>query len=185
MTQFYRAVNGVVAELFTPPAGVTIAQCFTAALAAEFVAVPSGETPQQGWIVNADGTLSAPVVAPPTQAQLLGAASSMLASLMAIARTYALGGSPAVSVKCDGMQGTGSDLAGLNAWGAANPTATTTWVDDFGVPTTITGAQGVTLALAVVAYGQSVYDVLGTAAMGIAAGTITTVAQVNALAWPT
>jgi hypothetical protein len=122
---------------------------------------------------------------PPTQAQLLSAANAKLTTLMAVARTYALGGSPAVSVKSDAMQGTGSDLAGINAWGAANPTATTTWVDDFGVSTMITGAQGVTLAAAVIAYGQSVYDVLGTASSGIAAGTITTVAQINALAWPT
>jgi hypothetical protein len=138
-----------------------------------------------GWTLSG-GVLVAPASpapAAPSQAQLLGAANFKVASLMAVPRTYALGGS--VSVKCDGMQGTGADLAGLNAWGSANPTATTTWVDDFGVPTTITGAQGVTLALSVVAYGQSVYNMLGASATEIASGSITTVAQVNALAWPT
>jgi hypothetical protein len=119
----------------------------------------------------------------PTQAQLLAAANAKAASLMAVPRTYALPGS--VSVKCDGTPQTGADLAGINLWGAAAPTATTTWVDDFGVATTITGAQGVFLAADVVAYGQSVYNMLGTACAGIAAATITTTAQINALAWPT
>jgi hypothetical protein len=119
---------------------------------------------------------------PPTQAQLMAAANAKVTSLMSVPRTYALPGS--VSVKCDGTPQTGADLAGLNAWGAAAPTSTTTWVDDFGVPTTITGAQGVALAAAVIAYGQSVYDVLGTVATGIAASTITTLAEVTSAAWP-
>lgn len=127
--------------------------------------------------------LPATGLTPPTQAQLLAAANAKVMALMAVARTYALPGS--VSIKCDTLQATGADLAGLNAWGAAAPTATTTWVDDFGVSTTITGAQGVALAAGVIAYGQSVYDMLGTACTGIAAATITTTAQVNALAWPT
>jgi hypothetical protein len=119
-----------------------------------------------------------------THAQLLGVANAQIATLMAVPRTYTLSGSPSVSVKCDTLQSTGADLAGLNVWGTASPTATTTWVDDFGVPTVITGAQGVSLGNQVIAYGQSVYDVLGTVAAAIAGGTITTAAQVAAAGWP-
>jgi hypothetical protein len=124
-------------------------------------------------------------LAPLTKAELTAYAFGKVTALMAIARTYALGGSPPASVKCDGATATGADLAALNAWGAANPTRSTTWVDDFGVATAISGTQACSLAAAVVAYGQSVYDILGTAATEVASGSITTTGAIDALAWPT
>lgn len=148
--------------------------------------VANTASPMDTWAnldtILANYNLGPTGMVPPTQAQLLAAAYAKVAALMSVARTYALPGS--VSVKCDGTTQTGADLAGLNAWGATAPTATTTWVDDFGVPSTITGAQGIALAAAVILYGQSVYDVLGTVASSIASGSITTLAQVQSAAWP-
>ena len=179
MTTYARIQSGVVAELFTTTGDITT--MFNPAL----IWVPVGSSGAQvGW-AYVGGSFSMPPAPPaPTQAQLQAYANGKANALMAVARTYALAGSPAVSVKCDTMPSTGADLAGLNLWGAASPTATTKWVDDFGVATTITGAQGVALATDVVAYGQTVFNELGTATTEISSGTITTTAQIDALTWP-
>lgn len=63
--------NGVVIELYTPPAGYTIAQCFPASLASQFIAVPSGVTPSQGWLYS-NGTFSAPPAASPSAISAYG-----------------------------------------------------------------------------------------------------------------
>jgi hypothetical protein len=47
MTTYARIQNGVVAEVFTPPSGVSIASCFVASVAAEFI--PAPDDVQQGW----------------------------------------------------------------------------------------------------------------------------------------
>jgi hypothetical protein len=178
MTTYARIQNGAVAELFTTTGDITT--MFNPAL----VWVPVGTSGAQvGWTYS-NGAFAAPPSLPAlTKPQLIAYAGAKVTALLAVARTYALGSG--VSVKCDATTPTGADLAGLNAWGTATPAATTTWVDDFGVPTTITGAQGVALAAGVIAYGQSVYDELGVAATGVAGSTITTTAQIDALTWPT
>lgn len=187
MTQqlYARDVDGVVVETWPPAGGVlaegitTPTQAFGAEFGALFTACPTNVL--QGWTRNGT-TFAAPVAPVPTQGQLQAYANSKLSSMFAVARTYDLGG---VSLKCDTTTSTGANLAALNAWGAAAPTATTQWVDDFGVVTQITGAQAVELAAMVIAYGQSVYAILASAMTGIAAGTIATTAQIDALAWPT
>lgn len=120
---------------------------------------------------------------PPTTHALMAYANAKLTSLMAIPRTYALGSG--VSVKADATTATGADLLSLNVWGMTNPAASQPWVDDFGVVTTITGAEAVTLADSVLAYGQSAYVILASAMTGISGNTITTTAQIDALSWPT
>jgi hypothetical protein len=90
-----------------------------------------------------------------------------------------------VSVKADATTDTIGLVAGLSDWGAAYPTATQNWIDDFGVVTIITGAQAVTLKTAGAIYIQSLYAMLATATTGVGAVTITTTAQIDALAWPT
>ncbi len=42
MTLYARVINNVAVELFTPPTGFTIQECFTADIAAQFQSVPSG-----------------------------------------------------------------------------------------------------------------------------------------------
>jgi len=64
MTEYARIAGGLVAELFTPPAGKTIADCFHADVAAAFVAVPAGVSPAQGWAYAA-GAFTAPAAPPP------------------------------------------------------------------------------------------------------------------------
>lgn len=119
---------------------------------------------------------------PPSAPALMAYANGKLMSLMATPRTYALGSG--VSVKSDATTATGADLLSLNVWGTANPASSQPWVDDFGAVTTITGAEAVTLADSVLAYGQSVYVILASAMTGITGATITTTAQIDALSWP-
>jgi hypothetical protein len=127
--------------------------------------------------------LPATGLTPPSAAQLIAYANAKTQSLMAASRTYSVGNG--VSVKADATTATGADLISLMTWGNLNPTATQSWVDDFGAVTTLTGAEAVTLAFAVLAYGQSVYTVLGSACSNVKSGSITTTAQIDALAWPT
>ncbi len=157
----------------TPPAG---AVAITLDVWREALANPGG--------TFADGVYAPPSTAP-TQAQLLAYIGSKVSALEAIVRVYQLSaGPPAVSVKCDATDSTRSSGAGLAAWGLANPTASFGWQDNFGVVTQITGAEVVTLFNAVVAYGMSVYAVSGPACTAVLSGTITTTAQIDALAWP-
>ena len=124
----------------------------------------------------------APVPPPPTIPQLRAHAFAKANTLRATVRAYTLPGD--LSVICDATASTGTDLHGLLTWGTANPGETTNWVDDNGGVVTLTGAQCVALALAVLAYGQSVFATLAQAMNGIANETITTKAQIDALAWP-
>jgi hypothetical protein len=72
MSIFARIADGMVAELFTPPDGFAIPDCFTPVVAALFVAVPDGVFPRQGWTY--DGvTFAAPIQPPLTAAQELAA----------------------------------------------------------------------------------------------------------------
>ena len=187
MNTWARIQAGVVVEILSLAAALTPGvDIFTPAFAATLVNVTTvSPSPQIGWTYN--GTVfaapAAPTPAAPTAAQLLAYANAKVGALLAVSRGYALSGG--TSVKSDATTPTNADLVGLNFWGTANPAATLPWVDDFGVVTSITGAQAVALGQAVLAYGQSVYAVLATVAPGIAGGTITTTAAIDAAAWPT
>lgn len=131
-----------------------------------------------GWrLVN--GALVAPGV---TVNALRAYAGAKADSLRAGPRSYALPGG--LSVLADASTPTGTDLIGLMTWGQANAAATTNWVDDNGGVVTLTGAQCVALADAVLAYGQSVYAVLAQAMNGVANQSIATTAEIDALSWP-
>lgn len=74
MSVYARVPGGMVVELFTPPAGFTLEQCFHPDIASQFVEVPSGVTPAEGWSYSG-GVFSAPAPpAPPTLAQQAAAA---------------------------------------------------------------------------------------------------------------
>lgn len=122
-------------------------------------------------------------VAPTLSADTLRAyANQKLQTLIGVSRLYTLTGN--LQVSADATSSTLLDLQGLMQWGTANGSATTNWVEDSGGVVTLTGAQCVALAAAVQAYGQSVYAVLAQAMNGIANASITTTAQIDALAWP-
>lgn len=123
-------------------------------------------------------------VAPTVSAESLRAyANQKMQALLYAPRDYTLSG--ALHAFSDATTATGMDLQALLAWGTTNPAETTNWVQNDGGVVTLTGAQCVGLAQAVIAYGQSVYAVLAQAMNGIANASITTTAQIDALAWPT
>jgi hypothetical protein len=80
---YARIVSGTVAELFTPPAGVAIADCFNAALAWVDVTAVS-PPPQPGWTASETGgvwSFAAPP-APPAPALAQQAAAAISAGII-------------------------------------------------------------------------------------------------------
>jgi hypothetical protein len=78
MTEYARVVGGIVVEIFAPPVGVTISQCFAPDVVAEFVAVPSGVSVEQGWLY-ANSSFTAPLAAQaPTLAQVQATQSAAM-----------------------------------------------------------------------------------------------------------
>lgn len=75
-------------------------------------------------------------------------------------------------------------LNGAYTMAQANPGLTFNWVQSTGVAVTLTSAQVITIFNAVSAFIQSTFTALSTAVSGISGGTITTTAQVDAVAWP-
>ena len=73
-------------------------------------------------------------------------------------------------------------LQGAYTMAAANVNATFNWVTTTG-PTTLTAAQITTLFNTVTTFMQNSFNVLTTALSGINGGTITTIAQIDALSW--
>lgn len=55
---YFRPVEGIVAEVFTPPDDVPLEECFHADCAALFIPVPEGVPVEPGW--TWDGTTLAP-----------------------------------------------------------------------------------------------------------------------------
>lgn len=56
--KYARVVNSVVQEVFTPPEGFTLQECFTAEVVAQFLPCP--EDVQGCWVLQPDGSFSAP-----------------------------------------------------------------------------------------------------------------------------
>jgi hypothetical protein len=134
MADYARIADGVVAELFTPPPGVVIADCFVVEVARTFVEVPAGVTPEQGWTFNGT-SFAAPVVTPPPPPTLQQQAMALLAGPVnvACASVPALNGSyPLDAVSQAQITGIASAIsAGL---GLPSGAATFNWPDAFGAP---------------------------------------------------
>jgi hypothetical protein len=140
--------------------------------------------------VLATAGLPASGLTPPTALQLNQYANGKVLGLLVAERLYS-GASVAGVTMPSGVTGitcaegpAAANLLSINAWGQAAPAATQQWTDDLYAVFTLTGAQAVTFSDAALAYGQSLYAMLATAALAIKAGTITTTAQIDALAWP-
>ena len=56
--KYARVVESIVQEVFTPPEGLTINDCFTPQVVALFEPCP--EEVEQNWIKEPDGTFAAP-----------------------------------------------------------------------------------------------------------------------------
>lgn len=81
-------------------------------------------------------------------------------------------------------------LQGAASIAAANPSQTFNWVPSAGTPVTLTAAQITTMFIAVSAFIQATFNTLSGVIAAIAAGTITTTAQIDTPpapipAWPT
>lgn len=61
--KYARIISSIVAETFTVPAGLTIQQCFTPGLVAQFTTCPAEV--QAGWIKQEDGSFISPPPLPP------------------------------------------------------------------------------------------------------------------------
>ena len=147
----------------------------------------SSEFPGAPWVAidSEDPRVAFLKAAPPlSAASLLGYAEAKRARLAAggISVNIAPVGSPPKMVEV----GTGTDgLAMLaNAVQLTSTAPGTSFEWDQAEPVTLTGAQVVGIQVAVGMFNQDLFSQKSAARAGIAAGTITTTAQVDALAWP-
>lgn len=90
---YARIQNGVVAEMFSPPAGFTIEQCFALAVAEQFLDVTAvNPPPQPGWTATQnDGSWSFAAPATPTLTPAQQATAALAGTL-----TINSTGSPAI-----------------------------------------------------------------------------------------
>jgi hypothetical protein len=126
--------------------------------------------------------VSAPGAAP-TPPQLIAYAETKRDAALAAGISVPV--ATGVSVLCDGTSATRADLAMLALFGLQNPTGTKQWLDNNGVATMLTGAQFATLATLIGTWIENCYVAFAGIAGQAIAGTITTTAQIDALAWPT
>jgi hypothetical protein len=185
---YARILGGVVMsiEVIDVPEGVTLGVDIFAGLTFVPCANPSV---QVGWTYSG-GTFTAPVVTPPTAAELIAYAA-------AVQRGIAAGG---ISVNV-GSSGSPQDveastdvaslvlLQGAVAIAAASPSTTFQWVPPSGAPVTLTAAQINTIFAAVSAFIQSTFVTLAAVINAINAGSITTQAEIatppsSIGAWP-
>jgi hypothetical protein len=130
MTLYARVQDGVVAELFTPPDGVSIASCFVASIAAMFVAAPDGV--QQGWTYDGSA-FAAPTPPPPPNIQQQAAAllgqpvTVVCTSISALNGTYPI--DAATQAQITGI------ASAINAGlGLPSGQSTFNWPDTSGIP---------------------------------------------------
>lgn len=123
----------------------------------------------------------------PDIAALEARAQAAWSALLVAGQTFnvAASGEAAVNVLCDGTNDTRADLALLALFGQTSPTGTKAWLDNTGKVTILTGAQLVTLATLAGNWVSDTYPALVTLLGEIAAGTVTTAAEIDAYAWPT
>ncbi len=76
-------------------------------------------------------------------------------------------------------------LEGLYTLATADGSATFQWVEDDGATIVLTAAQGITIFQAVHAFIQSTFTACAAVIANINSNTYTTIAQVDAYAWPT
>lgn len=142
--------NGVVVEMFTPPSGATLAECFHADVAAQFVEVPSGVAPAQGWTY--DGKTFAPPP-PPPEPTLPQQAAALLGTGLAITSTA----TPALNATYPAtpavQQQVIAEVTSILLNGTfADGTSTIEWPDVTGVGHAFTVAQFKALASAIAAF---------------------------------
>lgn len=136
MSTYARIQNGIVAELFAPPAGVTITECFHPDLTWIECDGTPGVAP--GWTYS-KGTFSAPAAPKPTLAQK---AQAMLSAGCQIASTGtpALNGTYAVD-SLSQMHVVAVETSIAAGKGLPGGASTVTWPDVTGAPHSFTATN--------------------------------------------
>lgn len=183
MTLYARVEDQIVHDLFTPPDGMLLADCFVPSVAAQFVEVPVDATPMPeiGWAYDGKN-FSVRVPRALTKDELVNYANAQQRKILTDGKSFnvAPSSSPAQMVLCDGTNNTRADLALLVIEAQADSTASGAWVDNTGVTTTLTAAQFIALASAVGPWVKTTYAVLSQIYADIASGKTTTTAQIDA-----
>ena len=170
MSNFARIQSGVVAELFTPPAGVSIASCFHSALL--WVDVTAQPTVVPGWsysggVFTPPAALAAPVL---TLAQRAWAAMATGLTLTSTG-TPALSGAYAVDVTAQVIT---SQVTSILLNGTfADGTGSVAWPDTAGALHTFTIAQFKVFATAVAAYVAALFKAINGISTTLPSGSVT------------
>jgi len=176
---YARIINGTVYEPpINLPAGLTPAEVLPA-IAGEFVACD--QTIQAGYTYNGT-TFSAPAPAPPpSQSALSAYANAKQWALATGGYTVTIAGTALIFGTDVESR---ADLAGkVSRLAQPNPPASINWQFVSGF-VTISAADFTTAAIEIADFFQATFDALKIVLAGIAAGTITTTAQIDAAAWP-
>jgi len=177
--QTARLFNNVITEFLVPVIGFTLAQCFHSELLAQCVSAP--DNAQVGWVYS-NGAFAAPVIPPLTAAQLAAYANNKQWALKQGGYTLTIAGTP-LNWATDGesiglITGQVVDFQQLS--GA--PTSVD-WQFATGF-VTIQSADFIAAAAQINAFIRDTFTALKAVLTAIAAGTITTTAEIDAAAWP-
>jgi hypothetical protein len=192
MTQYFaRVVSGIVVEIITLPEDVTPAKAFHADIAATLAPATASITVGQSF---ADGAFGPPPAPPaPTTAQLLAYAAAKQSAIMdgGLTVNVAAAGQPSLTVEVTTTSAYLTLLNGAVQRSGLNPSAILNWEQRDGSVLSLNATQTQALGLAVANWLQHIFDTrTQSIAPAIAAGTITTTAQiddptqVNLPAWP-
>ena len=131
--------------------------------------------------------IAAALAGGPSKAALTAYANEAWSAVLAKGQVFdvAAAGAAPVNILCDGANTTRADLGLLALFGQTNPSGSKTWIDNAGVSTVLTGAELVQLSTLAGNWIADTYPALQILLGQIAAGTVTTTAQVDAYAWPT
>ncbi len=184
-TSYACVQNGkVVGPIYVLPDGYSIETVLHPDILPDYIVVPSGVDPVQGWSY-VDGTFSPPPPVALSKAQLLQYAFVRQNMIAHGGASVNVGTSSApLMIACATDVVSLSLLATAVSVAAANPSGITAWVPTSGSPVTLSAAQVEALNTAVAAFIQSTFATLAAVAAAINAGTITTEAQIDAAAWP-
>jgi hypothetical protein len=175
-TTYARIQDGIVAELFTTDGDITT--MFNPSL----VWVPVGSSGAEAGWTYAGGLFTAPAAPPPpTQAELYAYANAKAQALLATMKSY---GPDAPFLKADRTAPTISDLLAIEQDAATSPSDAYDWVANDNSVTAFTAAQIAALAAQVASDRKAIFAALATASSGIAGGSITMTAEIDALSWP-
>ena len=119
---------------------------------------------------------------PLTTDQLIAYAATKADTIVSTFKVY---GSKSKTLKADRTASTLSDLLAIQQDAVANPTDPVAWLANDYTVSNLTAADVAALAPIVAADRKAIYAVASSAVTAIKAGTITTKADVDALAWPT